>query len=214
MIQSWSKQVGAEEVVNTVTHALGIALTLAFSPMLLKLAQQNGTSLQVFGLVLFCLSLLAVYTASTIYHYVHHPDRKNQLKKVDHICIYFLIGGTHTPFVLRYLDHSYGYGYLAILWGLILLGCLYKIFMIDRYPRFSLFFYIFLGWMAVFIIPFMYDLMPRACFYWIMIGGISYTLGTVFYAWEKLPFHHGIWHLFVIGGSAGHFVAMVYAYQS
>ncbi|MFT5764838.1 MAG: hemolysin III, partial [Saprospiraceae bacterium] len=102
--------------------------------------------------------------------------------------------------------------YLITLWGLILIGILYKIFLIGRWKWFSLAFYIFLGWMAVFIIPSMKDQMSSSVFYWILAGGVSYTTGTIFFAWEKLPYHHAIWHLFVLGGSAGHYVAMVYAY--
>ncbi|MFT5166685.1 MAG: hemolysin III [Saprospiraceae bacterium] len=201
-----------QELANALTHGIGILLTIIGSIVLIFIGVQKWQGYHIFGLALFCFSLLMVYTSSTIYHCVKGNWQKYVLKKIDHISIYLLIGGTHTPFVLLYLDNDFGRNYLITLWGLILIGILYKIFLIGRWKWFSLAFYIFLGWMAVFIIPSMKDQMSSSVFYWILAGGVSYTTGTIFFAWEKLPYHHAIWHLFVLGGSAGHYVAMVYAY--
>lgn len=203
-----------QEFANVLTHAIGIVLSLIGIVILLNIGLQKGSTTQVVGLSIFSFSLLAVYTASTVYHSVERLSLKFLLKKIDHIAIYLLIGGTHTPFVLLYENNTFGRNYLIALWGLIVLGIIYKLFFIGKWKWLSLVFYIFLGWMAVFIIPSMMDEMPCVVLYWILIGGVSYTLGTIFYAWSNLPYHHAIWHIFVIGGSMGHYIALLYAYGS
>jgi hemolysin III len=202
-----------EEFVNAVTHAIGILLVLIGSPILLGLGLKGGNWSQIFGLVIYCFSLLMVYTSSTIYHSINHPWYKRVLRKIDHISIYFLIAGTHTPFLIKYLNNSLGMTYLAILWGLVLIGIIYKSFFIHRLKFLSVIFYLGLGWMAVLTVPPMLDQMNNDCFKWIAIGGGFYTFGVIFYVWEKLPFSHSIWHLFVIAGSVGHFIAMLYAFS-
>jgi len=201
-----------QEVANAITHGVGILLTIIGSIVLIGTGLQKWTAIHIFGLSLFCFSLLSVYTSSTIYHCIKEDAIKAIFRKIDHICIYILIGGTHTPFVLIYQWNSFGQYYLIALWSLILIGILYKVFFMGRWKWVSLVFYIFLGWMAVFIIPSMRSEMPDIVFYWIIAGGVFYTLGTIFYSWEKLPYHHAIWHVFVLGGSAGHYIAMLYAY--
>jgi len=202
-----------EELANAITHGLGILLTIIGAFVLIPLGVNKWQEFHTIGLSLFCFTLLMVYCSSTIYHLVKTTTLKRLLKKIDHISIYMLIGGTHTPFVLLYLNNDFGRNYLLILWGLIAFGILYKIFLIGRWQWLSLTFYIFLGWMAVFIIPAMWDQLPAIVFYWILGGGISYTIGTIFYSWESLAYNHAIWHLFVLGGSFGHFLALWYAYQ-
>lgn len=201
-----------QEVANALTHGIGILLTLIGAISLIAVGVQQWQPYHIFGLSLFCFSLLMVYTSSTIYHCVKNDWLKQLFKKIDHISIYLLIGGTHTPFVFIYLNNNFGRNYLLVLWGLIILGILYKIFLIGRWKWFSLAFYIFLGWMAVFIIPSMWEELPSVVFRWILIGGISYTIGTIFYSWNTLPFHHAIWHIFVLVGSIGHYIALYYAY--
>lgn len=201
-----------EERANVITHGLGIILAILGAFPMLSLGWFNWQAHHLVGLAIFCTSLLLVFIASTVYHSVEGPLKK-KLKTIDHICIYLLIGGSHTPFVLRYLNNDYGQKYLMILWGLIAFGIIYKLFLIGRWKWLSLGFYIFLGWMAIFIMPSLRAEMPDSVFDWILIGGISYTIGAVFYAWEKLPYSHAVWHLFVIGGSFSHWLAMLYAYQ-
>jgi len=203
-----------EELANALTHGIGILLSIVGAVVLISTGTQNWEAYRIAGLTLFCFSLLLVYTSSTVYHCVKTDSLKQFFQKVDHISIYILIGGTHTPFVLLYLNNSFGRNYLIALWGLIFIGILYKIFMMGRWKWLSLAFYIFLGWMAIFIIPNMWEELPSVVFSWILIGGLSYTVGTIFYSWEKLPYHHAIWHLFVLGGSLGHFIALTYAYQA
>lgn len=202
-----------QEFANALTHGLGILLTIIGAFILIPLGLQKWQAFHTIGLSLFCCTLLMVYTSSTVYHIVKTKKLKQLLQKIDHISIYMLIGGTHTPFVLLYLNNDFGRNYLIVLWSLIAFGILYKIFLMGRWKWLSLAFYIFLGWMAIFIIPAMWDDLPGRVFYWILAGGVSYTVGTIFYSWESLAYHHAIWHVFVLGGSAGHFVALWYAYQ-
>lgn len=199
-----------EERASALTHGFGTLLCLIGIPVLLFLGAQKGTWYEVLGLGIFSFSLLLVYVTSTIYHSVSTPQLKYKFQIADHISIYFLIAGTHTPFLLYYLNNETGYFYLALLWGLVLIGLIYKLFFFDKWRVFSLLFYIALGWMAVFTLPLMIDQMATECFFWIAVGGAFYTLGVFFFIWEKLPYHHAIWHLFVIGGSLGHYFALLY----
>ena len=201
-----------EEFANAITHGFGVLLTLVGAPVLLSLGTKGGDKYQVLGLSIYCFSLLMVYTASTVYHSIGHPWYKRVFRKIDHIGIYFLIAGTHTPFLVKYLNNGLGTFYLGILWGLVVIGIFYKAFFIHRLKILSIIFYLGLGWMAVLTIPPMLEQMNDSCFYWIIIGGAFYMLGVIFYLWEKLPYNHSIWHLFVIAGSIGHFIAMLYAY--
>ncbi len=202
-----------EEFANAITHGFGILLTLIGSPVLLGLGMQGGNWMEVFGLSVFCFSLLLVYTSSTVYHCIKDPWFKRVFRKIDHICIYFLIAGTHTPLLLKFLRNDLGLLYLGILWALVVVGIFYKSFFLHRFKILSLVFYLGLGWMAVLTLPAMLDQMSAACLRWVIIGGAFYMLGIIFFILEKVPYSHSIWHLFVLGGSIGHFIAMIYAYS-
>ena len=201
-----------EEFANAITHGFGVLLTLIGIPVLIGLGLKGGDSFQILGLSIYCFSLLMVYTASTVYHSINHPWYKRAFRKIDHISIYFLIAGTHTPLLVKFLNNGLGTIYICILWGLVVIGIIYKAFFIHRLKFLSLIFYMGLGWMAVLTIPPMLDQMNKPCLYWILTGGAFYMLGIVFYLREKIPYSHAIWHLFVIAGSIGHFIAMLYAY--
>ncbi|MEO1624726.1 MAG: hemolysin III family protein [Bacteroidota bacterium] len=197
-----------QERANTITHAIGILLTLISIPFLLYQALPLLSAAQLTGLLLFGLSLLMVYSTSTAYHAATQLRLKWLLRKADHICIYFLTAGTHTPFVLLYLNNFWGYVYLASLWTLVLIGIFYKVFFFGRWPKLSLAYYLLLGWMAILIFKPLMDQMPLSGLVWLLLGGVSYTVGTIFYANERLKYSHAIWHLFVLGGSAGHYIAL------
>lgn len=211
MMISWNNSLSLtqkEEIVNIWTHAFGILITLIGIPVLIHSGIKTGDFSYLFGLSIFSLSLLAVYIISTVYHYIERPALKYTFQVIDHISIYFLIAGTHTPLLLYYLNNSTGWFYLYLLWGMVLAGIFYKLLFFGRFPWLSVLFYLVMGWMAVFTVPPMLDQMSDRTLLWIIIGGIFYTLGIIFFLWEKLPFNHGIWHLFVLGGSIGHFIAL------
>lgn len=194
-----------EELASAITHGLGLLLGLFAVPALLIDKYEVAGSRLWWGLAIFGLSILLVYATSTLYHSVVEPRIKYVLRVADHICIYFLIAGTHTPLLLYYLPDSL---YLGAIWTLVAVGTFYKLFFFDRWEWLSVALYLGMGWMGVLTLPYMLDLMPAATLNGIVIGGVSYTLGVIFYAWQRLPYHHAIWHLFVIGGTAAHFWAI------
>ncbi len=202
-----------EDFANILTHSLGLIFFLAATPFLIYQFLQTTSILAVFGISIFCCSLVMVYLSSTIYHSVTTQRSRRILKIIDHICIYFLIAGTHTPLIFLYMDHFYGWIFAAVLWLFVIAGIFYKIFLIGKYQRLSLFLYFMMGWSAVFTLPFMWAFIPGTTLLLLGIGGLFYSLGTIFFVWEKLPYNHAIWHLFVIGGSVSHFFAFVYCIE-
>lgn len=211
----YTRQLGlsSEELANSITHGLGVLLCLVGIPFLLTMGAQEGDSFRLLGLGVFSVSLLLVYLSSTIYHSLSRPAWKDLFHRIDHISIYFLIAGTHTPFMIYFLQQGSGLFYLFLIWGMALLGVLYKIFFFGRLQIFSLLLYLAMGWLAVLTLPPMVDHFPAGTLSWILAGGIAYTLGVVFFVWKKLPYHHAIWHIFVLAGSASHFIAMLYLVQ-
>lgn len=201
-----------EELANIVTHAFGFILFIVASPILLAIGLKTGSWQQVVGLGIFCFTLLIVYASSTVYHSLIDQRLKHFFQIVDHICIYFLIAGTHTPLVLIYLDRPLGWIFLAGLWLMVLIGILFKIFFFGRFKRLSLLLYILMGWSGLLVLPQMISQMSTLVFYCIFAGGFSYTTGVFFFVSRKIPYHHAIWHVFVIGGSFAHFLAMVYCF--
>ncbi len=198
-----------EERFNAITHGLGLVLALCFSPLLLKNARENGAPDKLFwGVGLFCLSMILLYAVSTLYHCVHQPRAKRHCRKMDHIAIYLLIAGTHTPFIIKYLDNVKGWVYLGILWLLLLIGTFGKLFFLEKWERLSLVLYLFMGWMIVFVLPDVLPLMSLEVLLWIGVGAFFYTSGVFFFVKEKMWYSHSIWHLFVLAGTGGHFVAL------
>lgn len=194
-----------QERANAITHGFGLLLGMIAVPALLIHKFGTASMGLWWGLVVFGFSLLLVYAASTLYHSATNPRIKYGLQVADHISIYFLIAGTHTPLLLYYLPGSV---YLFVIWGLVAAGTLYKLFFFNRWEWLSVTFYVGMGWMGVLTIPSMAESMSASTINGVVIGGILYTIGVVFYAWRRLTYHHAIWHLFVIGGTAAHFWAI------
>ena len=197
-----------EERANTFTHAFGFLLGLIAVPVLLIAQYGAVPAWELWSMLVFGLSLLLVYAASTVYHAVIDARWKYRLQVLDHISIYFLIAGTHTPLLVHYLPGDNGQWYLIVIWAMALAGLVYKLFFFGRWEWLSVSFYLVMGWMGAVTIPDMMQDMSAPTLYGVILGGLSYTLGVVFYAWRKLPYHHAIWHLFVIGGTVGHFWAI------
>lgn len=203
-----------EERANALTHGLGVVLSVVSMPFLWQAAQViNPSERQLWGVGLFGLSMFVLYLASTVYHSVHKPGPKRFCRKLDHIAIYFLIAGSHTPFIIRYLDNPKGWIYLAVLWGLLVIGSFGKLFFLEKWEKLSLVLYIFMGWMFVFVLPDVLPFMSREVLTWIGIGGFFYTVGVIFYTREKMWYSHAIWHIFVLAGTAGHYVALWQAFE-
>ncbi len=200
----------AEETANMLTHAVGVVAFLVGSVALLVKAYSFHDAIGIAGAWIFCISLVTLYTASTLYHYVTNTSLKEKFQLIDHCAIFGLIAGTYSPFLMVSLRHEIHFSYLIIMWAIAVVGVVYKLFMIKKYRLLSTFIYLAMGWMAVFKITEFYKFLPGHAFSWIIAGGLSYTLGTIFYSKEKLPYGHAIWHLLVLGGSTCHFIAIYF----
>lgn len=200
-----------EEQLNTLTHALGALFALVAGFFLLKKGLGSLTTTQTAGLLIYSMSMIVLFLASTLYHGIQSPTARTFLKQLDHSAIYLLIAGTYTPFLMISLKGSKAELLLWILWGMAALGIVFKLFFIHRFAKVSLTAYLVMGWLALFVIPDIYHALPPAGFFWLVAGGISYTVGTIFYAAKKYPYTHAIWHLFVLAGAACHCWA-IYAY--
>ncbi len=197
-----------EEFLSALTHGLGAVLALGAGAVLLTLVILDGGTRQVVGAVAFVSTLLLLYLASTLYHAIPHPRAKRHLKVLDHCAIYLLIAGTYTPFALIGLRDHGGIWLLVLIWTLATLGIFFKLRYTGRFKLVSTLLYIAMGWTALLAIKPMLQALPAATLTWLFIGGAVYTVGTLFYLSRKLPYAHAIWHLFVLGGSVCHFVAV------
>ena len=196
-----------EEHANMLTHAFGVLLCLAGIPLLINRTLQVAPHL-LEAICVFSFGLLSVYLSSTFYHMAVNKTIRRPLRLWDHLSIFFLIVGTHTPIVLKYVNHSTAIIFLSIMWAIIGFGILMKIFYTGKIKALSVALYLSLGWMSVFIIKPILTNMPLEIFWWLLAGGLAYTLGTIFYVWIKLKYHHAIWHCFVLAGTICHFVAI------
>jgi hemolysin III len=200
-----------QELANSISHGFGILFGIVAIPLLIASAAKGGNNLVIAGASVYAFSFLMVYTCSTLYHGFQQPQVKNVLQILDHISIYFLIAGSYTPFVLIYVFNSVGLSILAILWGLTLCGTIFKIFFINRFNYLSTAIYVLMGWMLVAAGKTFFVQVPYEIMVLIVAGGVLYSLGVVFYLWEKYLYHHLVWHLFVLAASICHFVAVVLA---
>ena len=197
-----------DEIANALTHGLGAAAALAGGAVLITLAAIHGDGWQLAGAIVFGITLLLLYTASTLYHAIQHPIAKGRLKVFDHCAIYLLIAGTYTPFTLIGLRGPWGWGLFAAIWTIALAGVVFKLFHTGRFPRLSTALYVAMGWLVVVAIKPMLASIDAWTLGWLLAGGVFYTLGTYFYHRESIQYAHAIWHLFVIAGSVCHFVAV------
>jgi hemolysin III len=198
-----------EEIANVVTHGAGAVASLVGGAVLLTVAAVQGDGWKVASSAVFAATLVLLYAASTFYHAARTPAVKARLKVLDHCAIYLLIAGSYTPFALVGLRGGWGWSLFAVAWTLAAAGTVFKLFFIDRFPRLSTATYIGMGWLAVVAIVPMVERLPAATLVWMVAGGVTYTVGTVFYHSRRIPYAHAIWHLFVIGGSACHFAAVL-----
>lgn len=206
------KQTPKEEIWNTVTHAVGVALCLVGMAFLYKDALHACNLFEIIALIAFFVGMLLVYGFSTAYHFARNPQRKKMLNKFDHISIYFLIAGTYSPLMAKYLPTRTAIIFLSIMWGIVFVGILYKILFIDRWRWFSVTTYLLMGWMIVFVIKPLIHSIPLSIFCWILAGGISYTVGVYFYVKHRKKYFHTVWHFFVLLGTIFHFIAIYKSY--
>ncbi len=205
-----SKQitVRTEEIVNSITHAIGIGLSVTALVLMVVQAALHGTNAGIVGASIFGASLIVLYTASTLFHSARKLRLKYYLNKFDHSAIYILIAGTYTPVTLVTLQGAWGWSIFGVIWGLAIAGVLFKLFWYKpKYRALSAWMYVGMGSVIVIAVYPLVQTMSTMGLIWLGIGMLTYTVGVLFYLWKNLPFAHGIFHLFVLGGSIAHFFA-------
>jgi hemolysin III len=208
MIRARFAQLTVEEVANTLTHGFGLVLSVAGFFVLAFLSSWRGDFWYILSSVVYGLSLVTLYAASTCYHGAISPKLKTRLQILDHCCIYLLIAGTYTPFTLVVLRDSIGASLFILIWSCALVGILLKLIFGKRFPVASVLSYLLMGWIGAFAVqPLADDLgfLPIAL---LVAGGVAYSIGVIFFAWKSLRHHHAVWHLFVLAGSVLHFLAI------
>ena len=199
-----------EEKINFVSHALGALLAIIAGVLLIY----KGSYLplgQWFGLWIYAISLVLLFTASSLYHYSESPERRSWFKKLDHTAIYYLIAGTYTPFLSIAIPTAKAQYLLVALWIIALIGTLFKLVFIHHFQKISLFAYLVMGWLALLVIDDMKTYLSDQSLSLLIIGGLSYTIGALFYALKKVRYTHAIWHIFVLIGAGSHFLS-IYLY--
>jgi hemolysin III len=200
-----------EERINVLSHALGFVLSIFALALLVTYANRYGSLLHVLSFAVFGVSLVVLYAASTLYHSTTNPARRIRFRILDHAAIYILIAGTYTPIMLVILSGSLGWLMFGITWGFAAIGIVLKLFFTGKYSHASTAMYVFMGWLIVFAIKPLINNFSADGLWWLLAGGLAYTVGAVIYSIKKIKFHHAIFHVFVLAGSACHFV-MVYFY--
>ncbi|KEQ18219.1 PAQR family membrane homeostasis protein TrhA [Endozoicomonas numazuensis] len=199
----------AEEIANSITHGLGALLSVAGLTLLVVYAAQQQDVWRIVSFSIYGATLVLLFLSSTLYHSFQHEKTKKVFKLMDHCSIYLLIAGTYTPFLLVSMRGTVGWIMFAIIWILAITGIVFKVWFGPRFKKLSVATYILMGWLVLFASKELASQISMEGIYWLVAGGLSYTLGAVFYLWKQLPFNHAIWHVFVLGGSVCHFFAVL-----
>ncbi len=199
-----------EELLNVITHGFGILLSVIALILMLIYSVVSGSSMALATSLVFGISLITLYSASTVYHAVYKLKWKKICQRIDHLSIYILIAGTYTPIALLGLKGAWGWTMFGCAWGLAIIGFIFKFSPLRRNEKISLSLYALMGWMCIIAIKPMLENLSSGAITFIILGGLCYTLGIYFYAKDRKPFYHPIWHLFVLGGSIMHFCAVFF----
>ena len=199
-----------EEKINILTHGLGLLLSIAALVLLIIHANAHGTARHIVSFTIFGASMILLYSASTLYHYSQKPDIRRKLNILDHASIYVLIAGTYTPFTLITLKGWLGWTIFGITWGIAIIGVFFKLFYTGRFDKISTIAYVAMGWIIIFAVKPLIENLPLHGLYWLLAGGIFYTIGAILYSVKKIKFNHAIFHVFVLLGSFSHFMAIYF----
>jgi hemolysin III len=198
-----------EEVANAVTHGIGAVLSAAALVLLIVFSSMKGTAWHVVSFTIYGITMLMLYTNSTLVHALKEGKAKDLFEFFDHSSIYLFIAGTYTPFLFVAVRGTLGWTLFGIIWGIALAGVIFKAFFTKKFLFMSTIFYIAMGWLIVTAWQPLVVAIPTGGIVLLVAGGLMYTLGTLFYVWRGFPFHHAIWHLFVLAGSILHFFAVI-----
>lgn len=200
-----------EEIANSITHGIGVVFSIVALTILLVFSIWNRSYISIIGFSVYGICSLALYTSSTLYHSFQKEKLKKLFRVFDHSSIFLFIAGTYTPVTLIAMRGYWRIGILVAVWGIAIIGVLFKIFTYGRFEKYkfiSLSLYILMGWLAVIAIRPMIQMVPMGFLLWLLAGGVVYTLGTIFYAIKKIPYNHAIWHIFVLTGTVLHFLGI------
>ena len=198
-----------DELASSVIHGIGIVLSIAGLATLVAFAALHGNALAVTACAVFGTSLVLLYTASTLYHSISVAAAKPALRALDHIAIYVLIAGTYTPFTLIALPGPWGWSLFAAVWTLALAGSALELGLLKRYHKLAVLLYVGMGWIGMIAFKPLSEHLQTGGMLLLIGGGVAYTLGVPFYLWRRLPYHHALWHMFVLAGSVLHFLAVL-----
>jgi channel protein, hemolysin III family len=200
-----------EEIVNSITHGIGALLSIVALVFLIMVAGQYGDIWHLVSFIIYGCSLIVLYLSSTLYHSFSNPKIKNVFARFDHISIFLLIAGTYTPILLTSLRGVWGWSLFAVIWGMAITGAVIRSIYLHRFRKLMVGIYLVMGWMAIVAAKQIYLKLPGPSIVFLVLGGVAYSLGVIFYMWRKLPYSHGIWHLFVLAGSTLHFFAIYFS---
>ena len=199
-----------EEIANSITHGIGVVLAIAALVILTAFSVAYGNTWHIVSVSVYGTTLILLYTASTLYHSIQNPRVKSILRILDHSAIYLLIAGTYTPFTLVNLRGPWGWWLFGVIWGFAVLGVVFKMSLMKRWRSVSLGLYIGMGWAVVVAIKPLIASVSASGIVFLLLGGLAYMVGILFYGWKKMKFHHAVWHLFVLTGSILHFFAVLF----
>jgi hemolysin III len=199
-----------EEIANAITHGIGVLLSIPALVYLIIFASKYGDAWHIVSFSIFGATMILLYLFSTLLHAIPHSKAKDVFEILDHSAIYLLIAGTYTPFLLVPLRGTLGFTLLGIVWGLAIAGIVLKIFFVKKFVILSTLAYILMGWLIIIAIKPLYEFLSPEGFALLLTGGLLYTIGAIFYVWRKIPYHHAIWHGFVLAGSAAMFFCILF----
>ena len=199
-----------EEIASSITHGLGIVFSVVGLVVLVALAVSEADPWRIVSAAVFGASMIILYLASTLYHALPWPSVKAVMRVFDHCAIYVLIAGTYTPFLLVSMRGPWGWSLLVVMWGIAVVGCAFKAFHTGKFDRRSTALYVAMGWMIVVALKPALTMVPPGAMVLMAVGGAAYTGGVFFYACNRIPYNHAIWHGFVLAGTIAHFFAILY----
>jgi len=211
--KTYRKLTNGEEIINAITHGIGSLLSIAALVVLIIVAGRHGDIWHLVSFSIYGSTLILLYLSSTLYHSFSNQKVKNLFARFDHISIFLLIAGTYTPILLTSMRGIWGWTLFGIIWGLAIVGAVIRSIYLHRFRKLMVAVYLLMGWMFVLAGKQIYLNLPSVSLTFLILGGIAYSVGVIFYMWRSLPYAHGIWHLFVLAGSVLHFFAIYFSIQ-
>jgi len=199
-----------EEIANSITHGIGAGLSIAALVILVVLASRRGDAWRIVSFSIYGATLILLYLSSTLYHSFVNPKIKNVFRILDHSAIYLLIAGTYTPVTFTLMRGAWGWTLFGLAWAMAIGGIIITALLLDKLKALLVLSYVIMGLLVVIAIKPIFQMVPRGMIIWLFIGGAFYLLGIIFYLWKRLPYHHPIWHVFVLGGSISHFLGILF----